>query len=202
VVIDVAQPWWVNLVLLIPPLAWFSLASCGVPLTVRQLALTGVFAVAFGFLEAIVVVYLRAAAGLLPDIREHSRTLRGCPESCTSSHMQSVNPKELLTSKCFARPPPSSCSSASLPHLREIKRTRRNFLWTFAIWDIVYYAGLWASIGWPLSLRDPDVLFLFPVPWFSPVWFPILVSALALVAVLLSGRSPDRFAISTHKQER
>src|SRR5260370_215784 len=64
------------------------------------------------------------------------------------------------------------------------------FLWTFAIWDIVYYAALWATVRWPLSLKDPDVLFLIPVPWLSPVWFPILVSALALAAVLLSRVSP------------
>src|SRR6266481_2867407 len=119
----VAQPWWVNLLVLVPLLAWFSWRRGGVTLTALQLLITGVFAASFGFLEAVVVVYLRAAAV---------------------------------------------------------------FLWTFALWDIVYYAGLWATVRWPLSLRDPDVLFLIPVPWISPVWFPLLVSALALAAVLLS----------------
>ncbi len=66
------------------------------------------------------------------------------------------------------------------------------FLWTFAIWDIVYYAALWATVRWPLSLNDPDVLFLIPVPWLSPVWFPLLVSALALAAVLLSRVTPPK----------
>jgi hypothetical protein len=66
------------------------------------------------------------------------------------------------------------------------------FLWTFAIWDIVYYAALWATVRWPLSLRDPDILFLIPVPWLSPVWFPLLVSALALVAVLLVRVTPSK----------
>jgi hypothetical protein len=66
------------------------------------------------------------------------------------------------------------------------------FLWTFAIWDIVYYAALWATVRWPLSLSDPDVLFLIPVPWLSPVWFPLLVSALALAAVLFSHVSPRK----------
>src|SRR5260370_33078930 len=62
----VAQPWWVNLLLLVPPLAWFSWRRGGVPVTVRQLVISGVFAASFGFLEAVVVVYLRAAAGLRP----------------------------------------------------------------------------------------------------------------------------------------
>jgi hypothetical protein len=66
------------------------------------------------------------------------------------------------------------------------------FLWVFAIWDVVYYAALWATIRWPLSLTDPDVLFLIPVPWFSPVWFPLLVSGLAVAAVLLTRTTPTK----------
>src|SRR5207249_7279707 len=66
------------------------------------------------------------------------------------------------------------------------------FLWTFAIWDIVYYAALWATVRWPVSVRDPDVLFLIPVPWLSPVWFPLLVSALAVIADLFSRVSAPR----------
>ena len=62
------------------------------------------------------------------------------------------------------------------------------FLWTFALWDISYYAGLWATIRWPTSLKDPDVLFLIPVPWVAQVWFPLLVSALTLITVGLSRR--------------
>ncbi len=62
------------------------------------------------------------------------------------------------------------------------------FLWTFAIWDVAYYATLFATIRWPSSLTDIDVLFLIPVPWISPVWFPLLVSTLCFAAVLLSRR--------------
>lgn len=202
--IDVAQPWWVNLVLLIPPLAWFSWRRGGVPLTVRQLALSGVFAVAFGFLEAVVVVYLRAAAGLLPGYQGTlSDVARMSGELYQQSQAISQFPKSLLTLEVF-REAATILMLLSVAFLTSAKSrgSAAIFLWTFAIWDVVYYAALWASIGWPLSLRDPDVLFLIPVPWFSPVWFPILVSALALVAVLLSVASPDRLAISTHKQER
>jgi hypothetical protein len=60
------------------------------------------------------------------------------------------------------------------------------FLWTFALWDISYYAGLWATIRWPTSLNDLDVLFLIPVPWTAQVWFPLLVSFLTLVVVRIS----------------
>jgi hypothetical protein len=58
------------------------------------------------------------------------------------------------------------------------------------LWDMVYYAALWATIRWPHSIGDTDVLFLIPEPWFAPVWFPLLVSALTLVAILLTRANP------------
>jgi hypothetical protein len=60
------------------------------------------------------------------------------------------------------------------------------FLWVFALWDIAYYAGLWATVRWPTSFMDLDVLFLIPVPWVAQIWFPLLVSVLTLLAIALS----------------
>ena len=60
-----------------------------------------------------------------------------------------------------------------------------SFLWTFAVWDLTYYAGLWAILRWPSSLKNYDVLFLIPVPWVAQVWFPVLVSVLTLLIVAL-----------------
>jgi len=62
------------------------------------------------------------------------------------------------------------------------------FLWAFAIWDLSYYAGLWATIRWPTSLLDLDVLFLIPVPWIAQVWFPLLVSLMTILAIAWSCR--------------
>ena len=47
----------------------------------------------------------------------------------------------------------------------------------FGIWDIGYYAWLWVLSGWPPSVGTWDLLFLLPAPWAGPVWAPILVSA-------------------------
>ncbi|HVH69643.1 MAG TPA: hypothetical protein VNB49_00850, partial [Candidatus Dormibacteraeota bacterium] len=55
-----------------------------------------------------------------------------------------------------------------------------------------YYLALWATVRWPLSLRDPDVLFLIPRPWISPVWFPLLVSGLAVAVVLFARTAPAK----------
>ncbi|MFQ5876303.1 MAG: hypothetical protein ACE5JH_01230 [Acidobacteriota bacterium] len=56
------------------------------------------------------------------------------------------------------------------------------FCLTFGIWDILYYAWLWAFLRWPPSLLTPDVLFLIPVPWVAPVLAPVLVAAMMIAA--------------------
>jgi hypothetical protein len=190
----VAQPWWVNLLVAVPPLAWFSWRRGGVPLTWAQLLFSGIFAASFGFLEAVVVVYLRAAVGLLPG---YQGTLSDVIRMSAQFHVQpqaiSQFPQSLLALE-FLREAATILMLLSVALLTSANPRARAavFLWTFALWDTIYYAGLWATVRWPLSLRDPDVLFLIPVPWLAPVWFPLLVSALALATVLLSRVRPER----------
>ena len=190
----IAQPWWVNFIILIPPLAWFSWRRGGVPVSVRQLVISGVFAASFGFMEAVVVVYLRAAVGLLPGYQGSlSDVIRMSGDFYRQSQAISQFPRSLLTLEVL-REAATILMLLSVALLTSTKSRARAavFLWTFAIWDIVYYAALWATVRWPLSLRDPDILFLIPVPWLSPVWFPLLVSALALGAVLLVRVTPSK----------
>ncbi|HUK86753.1 MAG TPA: hypothetical protein VLT85_03735, partial [Terriglobales bacterium] len=61
-----ASPWWVNLLLLVPLLAWFWWRRRGLEVSRQQLAFAALFGGAFGWVEAAVVIYLRAAVGLLP----------------------------------------------------------------------------------------------------------------------------------------
>lgn len=190
----VAQPWWVNLLVLVPPLAWFSWRRGGVAVTARQLFFSGLFAASFGFLEAVVVVYLRAAVGLLPGYQGTlSDVIRMSGQFYVQTQVISQFPKSLLTLEVL-REAATILMLLSVALLTSTNSRARAavFLWTFAIWDIVYYAALWATVRWPLSLSDPDVLFLIPVPWLSPVWFPVLVSVLAVVAVLVSRVSPPK----------
>ena len=190
----IAQPWWVNLIILIPPLAGFSWRRGGVPVTARQLFFSGLFAAAFGFLEAVVVVYLRAAVGLLPGYQGTlSDVIHMSGQFYVQTQVMSQFPRSLLTLEVL-REAATILMLLSVALLTSANARARAavFLWTFAIWDIVYYAALWATVRWPLSLKDPDVLFLIPVPWLSPVWFPILVSALAMAAVLVSRVTPPK----------
>jgi hypothetical protein len=55
------------------------------------------------------------------------------------------------------------------------------FLYAFGVWDLVYYAGLKLTLGWPDSLLTWDILFLLPVPWVGPVITACLV-ALTMIA--------------------
>lgn len=187
-----AEPWWVNLLVAVPLFAYFFWRRGGVPLRARQLGLSGVFAAAFGFLEAVVVVYLRAAVGLLPGYHGTlADVMRMSGEFYQQSQAIGQFPKSLLTLEVLREVATIlMLLSVALLTSRRSRARVAVFLWTFAIWDIVYYASLWATVRWPLSLRDPDVLFLIPVPWLSPVWFPLLVSVLALAAVLLARVAP------------
>ena len=180
-----AQPWWVNLLAFIPFVAWTVWRRKRLVVSGRQLILLAVFATAFGFVESAVVIYLRAATGLLPGYRG---TLSDVRQSSAGIYKQEESisefPESLLTIEVL-REAATMVMLTTVAWLAGIGVRERCaiFLWTFPIWDISYYAGLWATVRWPSSLKDLDVLFLIPVPWISQVWFPILVSVLTLVAV-------------------
>jgi hypothetical protein len=59
------------------------------------------------------------------------------------------------------------------------------FLWTFAFWDLFYYLSLYILIKWPPKLTTIDVLFLIPMPWIAPVWFPLSISGLTILVIAL-----------------
>src|SRR6202521_2073649 len=183
----IAQPWWVNLLVLVPPLAWFSWRRGGVPLSVRQLVISGVFAASFGFLEAVVVVYLRAAVGLLPGYQGTLSDVQHSSQNYQQEKSIIDFPSSLMTIE-IAREAATIIMLVSVALLAATKFRERwaSFLWAFAVWDIAYYAALWATVRWPSSLKDLDVLFLIPVPWRAQAWFPLLASGLTLLAVGVS----------------
>ena len=184
-----AQPWWVNLLVLIPLTTYFAFRRHRLLLNWRQLTTLAIFAGAFGFAEAAVVVYLRAAVGLLPG---YTGTLSDLQHSSQGYHQEqslSEFPQSLLTIELYREGATMvMLASVSLLVASKIRARWAAFLWMFALWDIAYYAGLWATVRWPASLTDFDVLFLIPVPWVAQVWFPLLVSASTALAIALCSR--------------
>jgi hypothetical protein len=180
-----AQPWWVNLLILVPLIAFLLWRRTGLQLTWRRLMLMAMFSGAFGFGEAAVVVYLRAAIGLLPGFHGTLADVqRLAPEFYQQAQSLNQFPQSLLTIEVL-REAATILMLISLTLLAAQKTRERwaAFFWKFAIWDISYYVSLWATIRWPASLRDFDVLFLIPVPWVAQVWFPILVSGMTVLAI-------------------
>ncbi|MFP5343956.1 MAG: hypothetical protein ACLGIJ_13710 [Candidatus Limnocylindria bacterium] len=120
------------------------------------------FGVAMGFLEAAVVVYLRAALEIVPSaVPAHDPATLGTFETIEVA-------REVATIVMIA-------VIGWLAGSRPLER----LAWAavaFGTWDIVYYAGLRLTIGWPPDLLAWDVLFLIPSPWVGPVWAPIIVS--------------------------
>jgi hypothetical protein len=187
-----AQPGWVNLLLLIPFATYFAYRRKEWPLRWRQLIILAIFAAAFGFVEAAVVVYLRAAIGLLPGYMGTFAELRHSSLSYMQASSLSQFPQSLLTVEVYRE----AATMVMLVGVALLSASRASarwvaFLWGFALWDIAYYAGLWLTVRWPASLTDLDVLFLIPVPWIAQVWFPLLVS---LLTVLVIARSCSRIA--------
>jgi len=165
-----AQPWWVNLLILIPLAAVISFQGAGQLLGVRQLVLITLFATAFGFVEASVVVYLRAAAGLLPAYTGSLADVQRSPEIYQQAQSVSQLPQSLVTIEVYREA--ATLIMLTTVALLAAGTTRERwaaFLWAFAFWDIFYYVGLWTTIRWPKSLKDLDVLFLIPVPWIAQV---------------------------------
>lgn len=66
------------------------------------------------------------------------------------------------------------------------------FIYCFGVWDLVYYAFLKLSLGWPESFLTWDILFLIPVPWAGPVLAPCIVAATMCVVALSAVRFTDR----------
>lgn len=164
-----AKPWWVNLLILVPLVAYFFSRNERSHINKRRLLLIALLGIAFGFVEAAVVVYLRAATGLWPAPQANSLV---------------TLPQTLIRIECF-RETATIVMLGVIAWLagQSFKQKTLAFLWTFALWDFSYYVWLRLAIGWPASLLDSDILFLIPVPWVAQVWFPIVVSILTAVVI-------------------
>jgi hypothetical protein len=164
-----ASPWWVNCLILVPIVLYLFTMKNKIRIGKKRLLAAALIGIAFGFVEAAVVIYLRAATGLWPV--PQLKALAAFPES-------------LFRIECY-REAATIVMLVAIAILvgQRIKEKAVAFLWTFAFWDIFYYVWLRFTIGWPSSFLDSDVLFLIPVPWVAQVWFPILVSGLTALVI-------------------
>jgi hypothetical protein len=135
-----------------------------------KLFFLALFGIAMAHLEGVVVVYLRKALGIL-DIESNKVSIGKFPKRFLRIEIS----REVATIVMLM-------AIAMLVGETWLERGIF-FLWTFAFWDLFYYLSLYILIKWPPTFTTIDVLFLIPVPWIAPVWFPIGVSSLTIISI-------------------
>jgi len=137
---------------------------------ILRLSVLALFGIAMAHLEGVVVVYLRKALGI-NDVESNKVSVNRFPRKWLNIEMT----REAATIIMLA-------AVAFLVGTTWAERAVF-FLWTFAFWDLFYYFSLYLLIRWPPSFRTIDVLFLIPVPWIAPVWFPIGISSITILVI-------------------
>jgi len=126
-----------------------------------------IFAIAMGFLETAVVVYLREI--YYPDGFQFPLSPIATDLALTEVWREVATIIMLM--------------GIGIANGKRASSRFAYFLYAFAIWDLFYYVFLKVLLDWPASLLTWDILFLIPAPWVGPVIAPCLVS---LLMILLS----------------
>jgi len=147
--------------------------------TLKRFCIVAVFGIAFAYIEAAVVVYLRtifhpsdftfplSEFGISPLWRQLLLTEMG---------------REAATLVLIF--------TAAWLFGRNLQQRFAFFLTIFAVWDIFYYVWLKILINWPGSIMDWDILFLIPMAWAGPILAPVIISlTLFIFAAIILYRS-------------
>jgi len=153
------------------------------------------FGISFGYVEAAVVVYLRAVYDpLRQELRPDRREGELFPLIKADQLRNAAPEKSRLLAVEVAREAATMIMLASVAWVAA--GGQRLWLPSFAIvfgtWDLFYYVFLKLLLGWPASIMTWDVLFLIPVPWVAPVLAPSLVSVTIIGAGLFALGRPVR----------
>ena len=136
----------------------------------KRLCLAIVFSIAFGYIEAAVVVYLRAI--FHPDGFTFPMTVFGRDAASLRILLTEIGREGATIVLIF---------TGAWLFGRNRQQRFAYFMVIFAVWDIFYYVWLKILLDWPASIMDWDILFLIPVTWASPVFYPVLISMTILV---------------------
>jgi hypothetical protein len=158
----------------------------------RAVAALFLFGISFGYVEAAVVVYLRA---IYDPIRAQLHPERGPHDlfplitSQELANAGSENPRRLVIEIGREAATMLMLGAVALAIARNLHQWIAAFAIVFGVWDITFYAFLKLMIRWPESLSTWDILFLIPLPWVGPVWAPVLVALSMIVCGLISLRA-------------
>ncbi len=133
--------------------------------SIRKLMWTVIFSVAFGFVEASVVVYLRAL--YYPGGFSFPLTSLGQTHLIVELIREAATIVMLIAVAVIAG-----------------KKGWQRFGYfgvAFGAWDLSFYLWLKAILHWPGSLTEWDILFLLPRPWIGPVIAPVAIALLLIL---------------------
>jgi hypothetical protein len=141
----------------------------------KKLLFITLFAIAMGFLESAVVIYLRE----LYYPKGFCFPLSAMNATIVTTELW----RELATIIMLI----------GIGYLASEQNKKRFawFIYSFAIWDIFYYVFLYLILKWPTNLLAWDVLFLLPMMWTGPVYSPLLIccSMIVLAFLVLNDKS-------------
>lgn len=163
----------------------------------RTITALVLFGITFGYVEASVVIYLRA---IYEPLRQSisPRPPNELFPLITTDQLQAAGPehmRRLLTELGREAATILMLATIGLAVARTFQQWAAAFLIAFGIWDISFYAFLKMLIGWPASLYTWDLVFLVPVPWASPVIAPVIVSLSMILCGLIALRRPLRIHV-------
>jgi hypothetical protein len=137
------------------------------------------FGIGFGFVEAVVVVDLRAI--LSPISRQTGRiSPDGVFPMISIARLDEADPVAARLMRVETLREAATLlmlAGVGLASGRTFLQRFSAFLIAFGTWDLCYYLFLKILLGWPASVWTWDVLFLIPVPWAAPVLAPAVVAA-------------------------
>ena len=147
-----------------------------------------IFSIAFAYVEASVVVYLRHLLGATFSNIGKGQVLLLLPGIAFLEPQTAINiikNSQLLNIEMIREAfTLIMLSSVATLATRNTKEAVAFFFLAFGTWDIFYYVFLKLTIDWPKSFSDLDIFFLLPVPWVGPVFVPVIIS-LGLVSLSL-----------------
>jgi hypothetical protein len=158
----------------------------------RAVAALFLFGISFGYVEAAVVVYLRAIydpirARLHPERGSHDLFPLITPQELANTGPE--NSRRLVIEIGREAATMLMLGSVALAAASNLHEWIAAFVIAFGVWDITFYAFLKLMIHWPESLNTWDILFLIPLPWVGPVWAPVLVAFTMIVCGIISLRA-------------
>lgn len=151
-----------------------------------QVACWTLFATAFGYTEAVLVVYLRRLLGEAPglDYRQIFAA-KGLDFSSMGIASDMAQHGALVVEQSREVATLLLLTGAALAGGRTGRERLAVFLYTFGVWDLTYYLFLALWTGFPHTLAQIDIYFLVPITWYGPVWFPVLIVMPLFVLVAL-----------------